>query len=399
MSVINNMLRDLDARRVDPGNDEALPEEVLAAPGGGKSLRKRPRPAVLIAPVLLAVIVLGSLYFWPHPAVRAPQPVMIAELTPAVAPAQVSDAALEVAAPVSPPQTVASATAPAAVRSETPSLTPSMAKAVSERSRADSAEGAPAPRESKFAPRPAAARAPELRTPDMPVTQALPVAAPTVAIVSPAANTVGNTASIRLEQSTQTQQERNLTEVQRAADLQRRGALVEAETTLRGVLDNDKSMLPARLALVSLLSRQQRSDEARKVLKDGVENAPTQAQLLLPYARLLAARGEWRPAYEVLVPAADVLAQDAEYRALCGAVLQRLGQFSQASAEYRAALRLAPTAGAWWVGLGLSLEGDGRPVEARNAYLQAKSSALSPDIAQFVDNKLARIGPADQSVQ
>jgi MSHA biogenesis protein MshN len=234
---------------------------------------------------------------------------------------------------------------------------------------------------------PTPAAAPESKQPA--VYAELRVPAP---VASPilAATAVQESGSIRVEQSTLTPAERNVMEVQHAAELLRRGSLVEAEASLRGVLANDRSMLAARQALFNLLQRQQRFDEARALLKEGVALAPTQASLLLPYARLLAARGEWAAAYDALAPASEALAQDAEYRGLCGVVLQRLGRFPQSVADYRAAVKLAPTASAWWVGLGLSLEGDGRPGEARAAYLQARATSPGPEMAQFVENKLAR---------
>jgi MSHA biogenesis protein MshN len=214
-------------------------------------------------------------------------------------------------------------------------------------------------------------------------------------IVRADAPVVTDNPSIRVEQSLQTPAEHNEIAVQHAADLMRRGAFGEAETSLRGVLSNDKGMVAARLALSSLLQRQQRFDDARVVLRDGVSIAPTQSSLLLPYVRLLAAHGDWGGAYDALSPASEALAQDAEYRGLCGVVLQRLGRFPQSVTEYRAALKLTPAASAWWVGLGLSLEGDGKQAEARNAYLQARATPMGPEMAQFVANKLGRVGPTE----
>ena len=245
----------------------------------------------------------------------------------------------------------------------------------------------PPPLESRPLAAKADAVAPEPRS-ELPRAVALPEAP--LPPAQQAAATPGD-AAIRVEQSTQSAAERNQMEVQRAAELLRRGSPAEAETGLRGVLANDKGMVAARLALVSLLQRQQRTDEARQVLRDGVALAPTQAALVLPYARLLAARYDWNGAWEALQPASEALAQDAEYRGLCGVVLQRLGRYPQSVNEYRAALKLSPAASAWWVGLGLSLEGDAHPAEARAAYLQARASNPAPDLAQFIEGKLARL--------
>ncbi len=407
MSVINSMLRNLDERQVGTASKASLPGEVIALP---RAKRRGPRGGVVLLSLSAGVLALAVVYFWQRPQpVHVPRPLTIdagdmASQQPVSVMSEASSALGQAAAAAQP--TPASRVQEAEAQAAAVTIAPTSAVAVPakvavEKNTGSSLvlatwlehpEGLPSARSaSKTARVPVIAGAPSPRATVTPPQQSLPVAPPTVAVVSP---TVGN-ASIRLEQSAQTASERNLAEVQHAADLQRRGALPEAEASLRSVLDNDKGMVSARLALFSLLSRQQRNDEARKLLKEGVDISPTHVQLVLPYARLLAARGEWSAANDALVPAADALAQDAEYRALYAAVLQRLGRFPQSSAEYRAALRLAPTAGAWWVGLGLSLEGEGKQVEARSAYMQARSSALGPDLGQFVDNKLARLGPAD----
>ncbi|MDB5801913.1 MAG: hypothetical protein JWL63_2852 [Rhodocyclales bacterium] len=403
MSVINTMLRDLDQRRTGAAGDLTLMSDVLVP----ARINVPPlRGSIVVIPVMLGSLILATLYFWPRMhGGYVPKPMVLDVGAVTTLPATENVAAAIVAS--SPPQTslqqtptattaatniAQGADAPGSVAnlSAAPADLLSLATSLEH---VDSLSPASVAMPTRSAVRPMRRAATENVSlpPSMPVQQVLPATAPPVAFVPPAAAS----ATIRLEPSSQTASERNLSEVQHAADLQRRGALAEAETSLRSVLDNDKGMIAARLALFSLLSRQQRNDEARKLLKDGVELAPTQGQLVVPYARLLAARAEWGAALDALVPAADALAQDAEYRALYGAVLQRLGRYPQSSAEYRAALRLAPTAGAWWVGLGLSLEGEGRKVEARGAYLQARTNTLAPDLAQFVDSKLARLGTAD----
>ncbi|MEC5386088.1 hypothetical protein VVD49_10150 [Uliginosibacterium sp. H3] len=403
MSVINTMLRNLDERRAGAARDPGLLDEIAVPAHQQEPARHR---LLLVAPVLAAAVVaVVALYFWPRAeasaradlrppgAVQAPLAVVTA-----VAAAEVSEA------PVS-QQAVPAATTPEhAARAEEPATGAREAMLVLATSMADVGDATTPSKASKPVRR-AVVEVPSAASAQ--VSSSMPLATPEpqrspartelrpAARVSPALPQVVESGSIRVEQSTQTPAERNQMEVQHAAELLQRGAVVEAEASLRSVLANDKGMLAARQALFALLQRQQRSDEARALLRDGVSLAPTQASLLLPYARLLAARGEWGAAYEALAPASEVLAQDAEYRGLCGVALQRLGRYPQSVAEYRAAVKLAPTASAWWVGLGLSLEGDGKPGEARAAYLQARATPLGPELAQFVSNKLARVSATE----
>lgn len=148
-------------------------------------------------------------------------------------------------------------------------------------------------------------------------------------------------------------------------------------------------MHPARSALASLLARTLREDEAHKLLEEGLAQYPGQALLTMQYARMLAARNAWRMAADVLARGGDDLGRDAQYHALYGAVLQRLGRFDVSVTAYQRALQLAGGVGTWWVGMAVSLESLGRPAEAREAYLQARARGdLSADVAQFVDSKL-----------
>lgn len=109
----------------------------------------------------------------------------------------------------------------------------------------------------------------------------------------------------------------------------------------------------------------------------------------LKEARALAQRGELKAAADLLKAHAAAGASLAEYRGLHAAVLQRLTLHEAAVDEYRAALRLAPENAVWWMGLALSLEAQGRGREARSAYERARAGRLDAELAAFVDQKLA----------
>jgi MSHA biogenesis protein MshN len=60
--------------------------------------------------------------------------------------------------------------------------------------------------------------------------------------------------------------------------------------------------------------------------------------------------------------------------------------------EYQAALTLAPRAGLWWMGMGISLQADNRGAEALDAFNRAKSAGgLSPDLLAFVDQRMKQL--------
>jgi MSHA biogenesis protein MshN len=104
--------------------------------------------------------------------------------------------------------------------------------------------------------------------------------------------------------------------------------------------------------------------------------------------RALAQRGEAAAAAELLKRHANAGAGNAEYRGLHAAVLQRLTLHAEAAEEYRAALRLAPNASVWWLGLGISLEALGRTAQARDAFERARGGNLSAELAAFADQRI-----------
>jgi MSHA biogenesis protein MshN len=149
----------------------------------------------------------------------------------------------------------------------------------------------------------------------------------------------------------------------------------------------------ARLALVNLQLEQQRLADAQTILEEGLGLLPGQPQLAMRLARIQVERGDLRGASDTLQKArGGASAANPEFHALHAAVLQRLTLHKDAVAEYQAALRLAPQAGVWWMGLGISLEADGRGAEAREAFQRARSSgALSAELDRFVEQKLRQL--------
>lgn len=189
-----------------------------------------------------------------------------------------------------------------------------------------------------------------------------------------------------------TARERAENEYRRALGLANQGRVQESIAVLRAALSEDAGHTGSRLALFGLLLEQQRIEEAQALLEETLARDPTQPQMASRLARLKLSRGDARGANETLGRAAASALDNPEYRALHAAVLQRLTFHKDAVAEYQAALRLVPQAGVWWMGLGISLEADGRGAEAREAYQKARASgALSAELDRFVEQKLRQL--------
>ena len=119
---------------------------------------------------------------------------------------------------------------------------------------------------------------------------------------------------------------------------------------------------------------------------------PDRSAYAILLARIQVERGDLQGAHDLLTKHAANAAGDADYHAFDAALLQRLGRHKEAVTGYQAALKLAPRAGLWWMGMGISLQADNRGAEALEAFQRAKSAGgLNPDLLSFVDQRMKQL--------
>jgi MSHA biogenesis protein MshN len=171
----------------------------------------------------------------------------------------------------------------------------------------------------------------------------------------------------------------------RAVALLNQGRLAEAEQQLAAALKADPSHAAARQAYVALLLEQQRVEAARRLLQEGLALAPAHAEFSLALARIHTQRREYAAALEVMDKAGDAAA-NTEFQALRGAVLQRLGRDAEAVDAYQNALRAPVQPATTWLGLAISLEALGRRPEAAQAYRRALSAGpLAAEAREYAE--------------
>jgi MSHA biogenesis protein MshN len=359
MSLINKMLKDLDARAGQPGA-APLPADVrpvVAPERRGPVLR-----AALVGGALLAVG--AGAVGWktmqtaptptPAPAVLAAAPVdartaVVVDM-PAAAPVPVVDVAPAVQAPTPEPET------------------------------APEPEPEPAPEPT---PAPAPAPAPKRVTPVAPAPTARP-APRTVSVAkkAPAVPAAGRT-------DTPSQRAENA--YRRALAVLEDGRVTEAIATLQAGLQIDPRHEAARQTLVGLLIEAGRPDDAMRQLQAALAIDARQPALAMLLARLQLERGG--PAIDTLMRTLPYAAGNGEYHAFLAGVLQREGRVHEAADHYQAALKRSPGNGVWWMGLGIALQADKRDAESRAAFMQAQASGtLSPELQAFVERRLGQLG-------
>lgn len=353
MSIINQTLRELDARQAAAGGVPLPPPVVVR--------RREWRPVI----AAIALVSAAALFGWFTFAVPG-------EATP-----RFTRAAVRSAAPQAEPQA-----APQAAPRAAPLAAPRAAMP-------------PAP-----TPRPAATARADLspRLQSVAVTVADPAAPPGVqpsarhaSDMADVANAVPRTqASIRKDFSPPSADAQAEASYRRAVAFAQGGRESEARALLQDTLRIAPGYVAARRLLATLLHEAGQYDAAEATLAAGLRASPDHAWFALSLARMQAERGDLAAAVATLGDGLERRTVDADYQATLAALLLRLDRHGDAARQYEQALASAPGNGRWWMGLGLAREGEGNAAAARAAYGRALVAGDLPEkLVDFVQAKLA----------
>lgn len=370
MSVINRMLQDLDRRRASGEERKALPVQARPLAGGPP---RSSRWAWALGLAALAVIA-GLLYWGLRPSPRA------APQAPAGQPG------------VAPPPSSSESGLPDAASLR-----------FSERLGTTSVFSAkkPQPREPAPLAEQKSPAVPLLSLPQPPPPAAIPAPAPPPPLAAkeavppprrPAEKSPQPSIDKQLKQVSPSQRAEN--EFRRGTQLLHQGRQTEAQTAYRAALEEDPAHRPARQALLGLLLEAKKSAEAEQLLEEGLKVNPAQPGFAMALARLQADRADLKKSIDTLQRTLPQATGNADYWAMLAALLQKDGRHGEAITHYQAALRLKPQSGVWFMGLGISLEAEGRRVDARAAFQRAQATqSLSPDLQAFVEQRLRELEP------
>jgi len=368
MSVINQVLQDLDKRRASAAERSGVPSHVRALPDNSRLVRWEWLAAGGVA-------VLAALVFWmQRVGPDAPQ---------ASAPAPLTGTEIAIEKEVA-------ATAGVTIDAD----------------RDDRAEPVPAFRLSLELSNLPAEAAPPLTTsrligrmgvePAAATTGAQPRPAPaaldqTVVITKTAPAAAGK-AEILKQVRQPTQQELAENEYRKATGLLHQRLPAEAQQGFEAALRLQPEHHSARQGLVGLLLETRKLSDAERVLQEGLELAPAQSGFSVTLARLQVHRGEVAEGVATLKRGYEYGRGNADYHAFLAALQQRLGQHEEAVEQFQAALRLKPAPGVWWLGLGLSLQAVNRTADAQDAYRRARGAAnIQPDLAALAEQRLKQL--------
>lgn len=368
MSVINQMLVDLERRRASGEERNRIPDHVRVLPEDAQAVRQR--PIWITAVALGAALIAAGAWWWL---------------------AGRSTATL----PPGPPATVVEP-APARALAPEPALAlePRDTEFIARRLTLDLAQ-APEP----VTPAPAAQRDTPIdtariiaRRPAPPEPQPGIVAdkprAP-LPVVKKAAEASPVPVEIDKQVRQPTARQRADAEYSKGAVALHRGQAAEARVAFEAALQIDPMHHGSRQALVGVLLDARQPALAVRVLQEGLQLAPAQQGFAMTLARLQMESGELDAGVQTLARSMEYPGISPDYIAFYAGLLQRQQKHAEAAAQFQRALGQRGNVGVWLLGLGVSLEALGRGPEAQEAYRLAKASGnLSADLQSFADQKL-----------
>lgn len=167
------------------------------------------------------------------------------------------------------------------------------------------------------------------------------------------------------------------------------GRVTEAQDQFSAAIASYAPHLAARQALVSILIDRGGLDEARRTLEEGLTVDPGNVQFATVLARIFVERRDYASAANALAVARNTGEKDPDYQVLLGVVSQHLGRHAEASAAFEKAAALKPQPPTTWLAMGISLEASGRKAEALDAYRRSLSgNVLSQEARGYAETRI-----------
>ena len=385
MSLINQMLTDLEARR--GGTLRSVDHALDGLQSAPIAPRPHPRPSRrrwVLAGGVVAVAVLAGLVAWWWQRGKAEMPPALPTIAPPAASAGTTAAASASVAPAAPviladkpvpPVAIPPLPVPAPVQAQVPVVTPPPAAAPAAPVPAAVVAPPPAPTPVPAASAPAATTVPPLptATATAPATPAVSQPAPAEA-AKPVAPEVETPGAFHRSQANP-QVDPDAVAYQQALREADDGALAGLESFVAS--HPRRSDARQRLALAQIKASDNKAAEA--TLRAGLALRPGDAGFARLLGHVLLGTDQVDAALEVLRTTPPPLAKDPEFHALLAAAEQRSGAHAMAATRYKNLLQIEPTNGSWIVGLAISLAALGDSRTAARLFNQALDDRNLPE--------------------
>ena len=167
--------------------------------------------------------------------------------------------------------------------------------------------------------------------------------------------------------------------------------LTRAEKLFEDILLMSPEHKIARKKLAALWFGRQAYQPAINVLSQGIQLYPEDSEFRLMKARIYLNQGQTTAAVNTLKDLPSV--ENIEYQALLASHAQQISQFDLAITAYQLLTTLEPNAGRWWLGLAVAYDSDSDFEQAKRAYGQAiNKNDLSDNARQFAVQRVQELG-------
>lgn len=188
-----------------------------------------------------------------------------------------------------------------------------------------------------------------------------------------------------------------LNDYHQAIALVQQGRMTEAQEKLKKSLQTYPTNLEVRQVLASLLIEDKRKPEAISLLKEGLTLTPDQSQMTLTLARLLLETGQAVEAIDALEKGLPYANHDAQYYAFLAMLMQRAGRHQDAIDNFQAAIKFSGETPVWLIGLAVSLQAEGRAQEAYSVFAKVRPMAMDADSKSFVEARLKQLATSQSN--
>ena len=164
----------------------------------------------------------------------------------------------------------------------------------------------------------------------------------------------------------------------------------EAITLMRELIEAEPENIGVRKKLAAILFAEGQVGNARDVLIKTLSMMPADHSVRLMLARLYVQQGQADAAAAVLADADRYRPLSADLLAFRAAAAQERGDYPQALSDYNQLAAMSPDQARWWLGVGTSADKLGERDVARRAYQQALTlGQLSGDVQQFMSQRVS----------
>ena len=187
-------------------------------------------------------------------------------------------------------------------------------------------------------------------------------------------------------------QQRSENAYRQAVALLQQGRAAEAMENLKQALEHSRQNHAARELLAGLLINADHHSEAAALSREGLAIAPSHTAFAVILARTQVSSGSKKVALQTLEQSLPLAGRDPQYHGFLAALLLENGRHAQAVEHYIVALQSDPLNPTWLIGIGISLEAINKSNDAAEAYQRAIATGrLAPGLAKFAEQQLSKL--------